>query len=222
MNAIINAKNLNLGYGKDSVIKSANFSVSANDFVFITGVSGSGKSTLLRSMYGNLGIQSGMLEVCGYELINIPKYKISALRREIGIVFQDYKLIKDWNIEKNISFPMRLNNFPKDAIKIKTARLLKHIRLEHKSKNYPLELSGGEQQRVALARALAGSPKIIFADEPTGNLDDYSSDIIWNLLRGVNEQLKITIVVVTHRMPDNFSSNYKHLYIEDGNVYEMA
>ncbi|MDE6885678.1 MAG: ABC transporter ATP-binding protein [Helicobacteraceae bacterium] len=220
---IITAINLNLGYNKDPlVIKNVNFTIYENDFVFITGVSGSGKSTLLRSMYGNLVIRDGQLNICGFNLFNSSKSNIYKLRRQIGIVFQDYKLIKDWNIEKNIMFPMTINKISKQFCKLKTERLLRHIRLEHKAKKYPLELSGGEQQRVALARALAGNPKIIFADEPTGNLDDYSSDLIWSLLKGVNEQLKITIVVVTHRMPDSLNMNYKHLYIEDGVVHEMA
>ncbi len=220
---IIESLNLHLGYNKDtSVITDASFKIQENDFVFITGVSGSGKSTLLRSMYGNLQIQDGSLNVCGYNLSNAKKSTICKLRQQIGIVFQDYKLIKDWNIERNIMFPMIVAGFPKQACKLKTERLLAHIKLGHKSKKYPMELSGGEQQRAALARALAANPKIIFADEPTGNLDDYSSDLIWSLLKGVNEQLKITIVVVTHRMPDKISMHYKHLYIEKGLVYEMV
>lgn len=221
--SIITALNLNLGYNKDPlVIKNADFQIKENDFAFITGVSGSGKSTLLRSMYGNLPIKDGHLSVCGFNLHSASKSSIFKLRRQIGIVFQDYKLIKEWNIERNIMFPMILSGFPKNSSKIKTERLLRHIRLEHKAKKYPLELSGGEQQRVALARALAGNPKIIFADEPTGNLDDYSSDMIWSLLKGVNEQLKITIVVVTHRMPDKISMQHRHLYIENGVVYDMV
>ena len=222
-NPIITATNLNLGYNKDPlVIANATFHIKEGEFAFITGVGGSGKSTLLKSMYGNLPIRDGNLNICGFSLSNASKSSIMKLRRQIGIVFQDYKLIKEWNIEKNIMFPMIINNFPKNACKLKTERLLKHIKLEHKMGKYPLELSGGEQQRVALARALAGNPKIIFADEPTGNLDDYSSDMIWNLLRGVNEQLKITIVVVTHRMPDKIDSNYRHLYIEHKVVYDMV
>ena len=221
--SIITATNLNLGYNKDPlVITNANFQIKEGEFAFITGVSGSGKSTLLKSMYGNLPIRDGQLNVCGFSIHNANKSSIMKLRREIGIVFQDYKLIKEWNIEKNIMFPMIINNFPKNTCKIKTERLLKHIKLEHKLNKYPLELSGGEQQRVALARALAGNPKIIFADEPTGNLDDYSSDMIWSLLKGVNEQLKITIVVVTHRMPDKIDNNYRHLYIEHKVVYDMV
>lgn len=219
---MINAKNLNLGYDKDIVIKNASFDIEEEDFVFITGVSGSGKSTLLRSMYGNLPVKSGFLSVCGFHLHNAKKANIAKLRRKIGIIFQDYKLIKEWNVEQNIMLPMKVNNYPHTKIeRIKQLEiLLKHIKLEHKVKKYPLELSGGEQQRVALARAMAISPKIIFADEPTGNLDDYSSNIIWRLLEAANEQLHATIVVVTHRMPDDISVNFKHLHIDNGVVYE--
>lgn len=219
---VISASNLNLGYNKDPlVIKNVSFNIKKQDFTFITGVSGSGKSTLLRSMYGNLPIREGRLNVCGFNLFNASKTSIEKLRRRIGIVFQDYKLIKEWNIEKNIMFPMIINNFPKQSCKIRTENLLAHIKLGHKANKYPLELSGGEQQRVALARALASQPEVIFADEPTGNLDSYSSDLIWSLLKGANEQLKITIVVVTHRMPEKENINYRHLYLENGVVYEM-
>lgn len=219
---IISAKNLNLGYGQEIVIKNASFDIMQEDFVFITGVSGSGKSTLLRSMYGNLPIKSGFLNVCGFDLVGAKKNNIANLRRKIGIIFQDYKLIKEWNVERNIMLPMEVNNyFSTKSKRIEhIEKLLAHVKMEHKLKKYPLELSGGEQQRVALARAMATSPKIIFADEPTGNLDDYSSNIIWRLLEGANEQLHITIVVVTHRMPEEINVNFKHLHIENGAIYE--
>ncbi len=219
---VISAKNLNLGYGQEIVIKNASFDIKEEDFVFITGVSGSGKSTLLRSMYGNLPIKSGFLSVCGFDLVGAKKNNIANLRRKIGIIFQDYKLIKEWNVERNIMLPMEVNNyFSTKSKRIEhIEKLLAHVKMEHKIKKYPLELSGGEQQRVALARAMATSPKIIFADEPTGNLDDYSSNIIWRLLEGANEQLHITIVVVTHRMPEEINVNFKHLHIENGAIYE--
>ena len=115
--SIITASSLNLGYNKDPlVITNATFKIREGDFAFITGVSGSGKSTLLKSMYGNLPIRDGHLNVCGFNLHNANKSSIMKLRRQIGIVFQDYKLIKEWNIEKNIMFPMIINNFPKNSI----------------------------------------------------------------------------------------------------------
>ncbi len=150
------------------------------------------------------------------------KSRINHLRRSIGIVFQDYKLIKEWNIERNVMLPMVINGYKKEVCKSQVEKLLVHIKLSHKANKFPLELSGGEQQRVAMARALAHNPTIILADEPTGNLDDYSSELIWNLLKGVNEQLGITVVVVTHRMPDRLNIPFRRLHIEEGVVYEFA
>ena len=209
MSAIIEAKNLNLGYNDDLVIKDATFNINAKEFVFITGASGSGKSTILSSFFGHLGVKSGHLNVFGVSMQKASKNRINHLRRNIGIVFQDYKLIKEWNIERNVMLPMVINGYKKEVCKSQVEKLLVHIKLSHKANKFPLELSGGEQQRVAMARALAHNPTIILADEPTGNLDDYSSELIWNLLKGVNEQLGITVVVVTHRMPDRLNIPYR-------------
>ncbi|RDU55886.1 ABC transporter ATP-binding protein [Helicobacter sp. MIT 00-7814] len=223
MSTIIEAKNLNLGYKNDeNVIKNASFSINAKEFVFITGASGSGKSTILSSLYGHLPVKGGALEVYGINMPRASKSKIHYLRQNIGIVFQDYKLVKEWNIEKNVMLPMVINGYKKEICKSQVERLLVHIKLSHKANKFPLELSGGEQQRVAMARALAHNPAIILADEPTGNLDDYSSELIWGLLKGVNEQLGITVVVVTHRLPERLNVNYRRLHIEEGVVYEFS
>ena len=220
MSAAIIASGVNLGYEKNrDVIKNASFEIKERDFTFITGVSGSGKSTLLRAMYGNLPVKAGLLNVCGHSLSGAQKTTIRQLRGEIGIVFQDYKLIKDQTIEENISLPLIIKGCSKEMCAEQTEKLLKHIELSHKAKRKPEELSGGEQQRVALARALSIQPKIIFADEPTGNLDDYSSAMIWGLLKGANEHLDATIVVVTHRMPSaKINNRQRHLVIKDGRV----
>ena len=222
MNPIIQARGVNLGYNNDIIIKNASFDVFSKEFVFISGQSGSGKSTLLRSMYGDLPLKSGSLEVCGVEMFKANKKNIEILRRHLGIIFQDYKLIKDFNIEKNVMLPMIIGGFTKESCQAQADRLLAHIKLSHKGSKYPLELSGGEQQRVAMARALAHNPLLILADEPTGNLDDYSSEVIWNLLRGVNTQLGITVVVVTHRIPETLGIHYRHFHIEEGVVYELS
>ncbi|MGI0407161.1 cell division ATP-binding protein FtsE [Helicobacter himalayensis] len=223
MSTIIEAKNLNLGYKNDeNVIKNASFSINAKEFVFITGASGSGKSTILSSLYGHLPVKGGSLEVYGINMPRASKARIHYLRQNIGIVFQDYKLVKEWNIEKNVMLPMVINGYKKEICKSQVERLLVHIKLSHKANKFPLELSGGEQQRVAMARALAHNPAIILADEPTGNLDDYSSELIWGLLKGVNEQLGITVVVVTHRLPERLNVNYRRLHIEEGVVYEFS
>jgi cell division transport system ATP-binding protein len=222
MDYVINAQNLTVGYGRDEpVIVDANIKVSPNDFVFITGKSGSGKSTLLKSLYGGLKPQQGSLIVGGVEINAVSRKKLNFLRRHIGIVFQDYKLVKEWTIEKNITLPLLINGYEKNVTQTQVDSLLKHVRLKHQAGKYPLELSGGEQQRVAMARALSHNPILILADEPTGNLDDYSSGLIWNLLEGANTQLKTTVIVVTHNIPSSMGIDYKHFHIEYGSINEV-
>ncbi len=222
MDKVIMAKDLSLSYSNnETIINQVNFSINSGDFVFITGASGSGKSTLLKSIYGALKPKQGSLIVGGVELKGVLKSKLNFLRRHIGIVFQDYKLIKEWTIEKNIMLPLIINGYDKSITQSQVQKLLKHVRLNHQSGKYPLELSGGEQQRVAMARALAHNPILILADEPTGNLDDYSSQLIWNLLEGAKSQLNTTIVVVTHHIPESINVDYKHFHIEYGSIHEV-
>jgi cell division transport system ATP-binding protein len=222
MDKVILAKDVSLSYdSSQTIIKQANFSIESGSFVFVTGASGSGKSTLLKSLYGAIKPKHGSLIVGGVELNNVSKGKLNFLRRHLGIVFQDYKLVKEWTIEKNITMPLLINGYEKDITLNQTESLLKHVRLKHQAGKYPLELSGGEQQRVAMARALAHNPILILADEPTGNLDEYSSQLIWNLLEGANTQLKTTVVVVTHHIPSTLNVDYKHYHIEYGEISEV-
>jgi cell division transport system ATP-binding protein len=219
---VIEAKGLKLAYPRhEPVITDATFRVLTKEFVFITGASGSGKSTLLKSMYGAMDIAGGELQVGGIDMRAISGGKLYKLRRYIGIVFQDYKLIKEWTVEKNVMLPLIIAGFPKDVCRAQAAKLLNHVKLSHKSDKYPMELSGGEQQRVAMARALAHNPFLILADEPTGNLDDYSSQVVWELLERANDELETTVVVVTHHIPEMFSAEYRHLMIENGVVYDL-
>ncbi|QOY51154.1 cell division ATP-binding protein FtsE [Candidatus Sulfurimonas baltica] len=223
MDKVIIAKDLSLSYSNnETIINKANFSISSGSFVFITGASGSGKSTLLKSLYGGLKLKQGSLTVGGVELGNVSRSKLNFLRRHIGIVFQDYKLVKEWSIDKNIMLPLLISGYVKGVAQNQVDKLLKHVRLNHQSGKYPLELSGGEQQRVAMARALAHNPIIILADEPTGNLDEYSSELIWKLLEGANEQLNTTVIVVTHHIPSSLNVDYKHLHIEYGSIHEVC
>jgi cell division transport system ATP-binding protein len=223
MDKVILAQDLSLAYSdNETVINKANISINSGSFVFITGASGSGKSTLLKSFYGALSPKAGSLVVGGVEMNQIRSSKLNFLRRHIGIVFQDYKLVKEWTIEKNVMLPLIINGYAKDISDMQVQKLLTHVKLNHQAGKYPLELSGGEQQRVAMARALAHNPILILADEPTGNLDDYSSRVIWNLLEGANEQLKTTIIVVTHHIPETMNVDYQHFHIEYGSVYEVT
>ncbi len=220
---VIVAKNLTLGYKPHQpVIKNASFSIKSGQFVFITGPSGSGKSTLLKSFYGELRPQSGSLLIGGVQLSNITPSRLAFLRKYLGIIFQDYKLIGEWSVKKNVMLPLLIAGYSKDVCEKQTARLIKHVRLQGKEDLYPVELSGGEQQRVAMARALAHNPVIILADEPTGNLDPYSSRVIWGLLEGANLQLGTTVVVVTHSIPSDMRVPYKQYHLEGGHIYEIS
>jgi len=219
---MILAANITLSYdNKKDIIQNASFDkIDYGDFVFITGASGSGKSTLLKSFYGDIKLKSGNLLVNRHKLYNITNSKLKSLRKSIGIIFQDYKLIKEYTVVENIMLPLKLNGY-NDKLSLSQAnKLLKHVKLQTKGDCYPEELSGGEQQRVAVARALAHNPKLILADEPTGNLDENSANIIWNLLKSANEQLGITVVVVTHKIPDTFGIAYRKFHILKGEIYE--
>ena len=218
---MILANDLCLSYDKNkNIINNAKFKINSKDFVFITGSSGSGKSTLLKSFYSDIKIKSGTLLVNKFDLKSINNQNLRNLRKSIGIVFQDYKLIKEYTVEENIMLPLKINGYSDKLSKDQAFKLLKHVKLPSKLKSYPDELSGGEQQRVAVARALSHNPKIIFADEPTGNLDEYSASVIWNLLKKANEQLGIAVIVVTHHIPDNFGIPYRKFSISSGEVYE--
>ena len=218
---MILANDLCLSYDKNKhIINNAKFKINNKDFVFITGSSGSGKSTLLKSFYSDIKIKSGTLLVNKFDLKNINNSNLRNLRKSIGIVFQDYKLIKEYTVEENIMLPLKINGYSDKLSRDQAFKLLKHVKLPTKLKSYPDELSGGEQQRVAVARALSHNPKIIFADEPTGNLDEYSASVIWNLLKKANEQLGIAVIVVTHHIPENFGIPYRKFSISSGEVYE--
>jgi len=220
---VILANNISLSYdNKKNIIENANFNIKQKEFIFISGSSGSGKSTLLKSFYGDLDVKSGHLLVNKVDLSKKNYGKLLDLRKDLGIVFQDYKLIKEYTIEENIMLPLKVHNYDDNISKAQVKKLLKHVKLSHKVGAYPEELSGGEQQRVAVARALAHNPSIILADEPTGNLDDYSSDVIWTLLKNANEHLGITVVVVTHRIPKDLGIKYRRFNIDDGVVYEAS
>ena len=220
---MILASNIFLGYDKKhNIIENGNFNIKNGEFIFISGSSGSGKSTLLKSLYGEIPLKSGALIVNKMDLKGIDGKKLRDLRRSIGIVFQDYKLIEEYTIEENIMLPLKINGYNNELSRQQANKLLKHVKLEHRAGSYPAQLSGGEQQRVAVARALAHNPKVILADEPTGNLDEFSANVIWNLLKGANEQLGITLVVVTHKIPANFGLHFRQLSIDDGVIYEVS
>ncbi len=223
MSNVIQASGLTLAYdnGTKSIIKDANFSIKKGEFVFITGPSGSGKSTLLKALYGQLKPSAGTLVVGGNNLSTITKGKLQELRTHMGIIFQDYKLINEWTVAKNVVLPLMIAGYSNEVQDTQARRLLQHVKLAEHADKYPLELSGGEQQRVGVARALSKNPVVILADEPTGNLDDYSSNVIWDLMENACQQLDTTVLVVTHKIPTIFSLPYRHFIIESRGVYEV-
>jgi len=218
---VINASNLTLAYGEKEIIKNANFNVKKGEFVFITGPSGSGKSTLLKAFYGALKPSEGGLVVGGLDIATARHGKLQELRTHLGIIFQDYKLVNEWTVAKNVVLPLMIAGYSVDVQNTQALRLLKHVKLSDHADKFPLELSGGEQQRVGVARALSKNPVVILADEPTGNLDDYSSNVIWDLMENACEQLDTTVLAVTHKIPAIFSLPYRHFIIENKGVYEV-
>ncbi len=173
------------------------FSIEKGEFVFIVGNSGSGKSTLLRLMLREIAPTKGKVYVAGRELSRLHRYQVSKYRRSIGVVFQDFRLLKDRNAYDNVAFAQRVTEVKPSEIKQRVPRMLSLVGLTEKYKAFPAEMSGGEQQRVALARALVNNPVILLADEPTGNLDPKTSWEIMHLLEEVNRR-GTTVVVVTH------------------------
>jgi cell division transport system ATP-binding protein len=223
MASVISAENLTLAYegGKNIIINNVSFNIEQGEFVFITGPSGSGKSTLLKSMYGQIKPYKGKLTIGGLDMSKIKKGQLLQLRRNIGVIFQDYKLINEWTVEKNVVLPLIITGYSLDVQKVQAEKLLSHVRLSEYANKYPLELSGGEQQRVGVARALSKNPFLILADEPTGNLDEFSSGVVWDLLENACDQLNATVVVVTHKIPTIFNIPYRHFIIENGGVHEV-
>ena len=219
---VIKISNVTLSYGIDTILEEINLSIKKGEFVFITGPSGSGKSTFLKSLYGAMRPNGGVLNIGGMDLTKVSSTKLQKLRRHIGIVFQDYKLVNEWKVDKNVQLPLLIAGYSNQVLEEQTKKLLSHVKLSHKVDKYPYELSGGEQQRVAMARALAHNPFLILADEPTGNLDEYSANVVWELLEGANAQLDTTIVVVTHNIPSHLSISYREFTIKDGVVYEIS
>ena len=198
-------------------LKGVNLRIDDGEFVFLVGPSGSGKSTVIKLITGEIGATEGRLMVNGYNLNNIAVRQIPYMRRTLGIIFQDFRLIEKKTVYENLSFVMRAIGASNREVKRRIPYVLQLVGLEDKENAYPGQLSGGEQQRVAIARALVNNPSMIIADEPTGNLDPQRSLEIMMLLERINE-LGTTVLVVTHEMGLVQRFAKRVVTIEDGLV----
>ena len=198
-------------------IKGVSFLVDNGEFVFLVGPSGSGKSTILKLLTAEEPISRGSAVVDGFDLRHIQSSRIPLLRRRVGVVYQDFRLIKNKTVEENLSFAMRVINAPRKTIPERVHYVLDLGGLVEKKECFPTELSGGEQQRVAIARALINNPSTIVADAPTGNLDPERSLEIMMLLERIN-QLGTTILVVTHERQLVNQFNKRVIYLEAGRI----
>lgn len=198
METMIDIIDVSKSYGKGlPAVNHANLHVDKGEFVFVVGSSGSGKTTLIKLLMKELDSTSGQMIVSGERLEKMKHRRVAKYRRKLGVVFQDFRLLKDRNIYENIAFALRVTETPTRIIKQKVPAALSLVGLAQKYKSFPKELSGGEQQRVAIARAIVNEPAILLADEPTGNLDPTNSWEIMSLLKEANER-GTTVLVVTH------------------------
>ena len=185
-------------YGRiHTALADVSFHIDAGEFIFLTGPSGAGKSTLLKLLFREQVPSAGEIRVAGHRLATMPQGEIPALRRKMGVVFQDFKLIRTMTVFENVAFVLKILGVGHAEQKQRTFRALKMVGLQHKLASYPLQLSGGEQQRVAIARALVNDPLVLVADEPTGNLDPDLAQEIMALFERINGQ-GTTVLVATH------------------------
>ena len=175
-----------------------NLKIDQGEFVYIIGPTGSGKSTLIKLLDGEEIPTKGKVEVTGINVGKLKHSKVPLYRRNIGVVFQDFRLLERKTVFENIAFALEVINVPKEKIRNRVREVMNLVGLDDKGNSFPQELSGGQQQRVAIARAIANKPKILIADEPTGNLDPQKSDEIMTLLEKINREEKTTVLMVTH------------------------
>ena len=207
-------KSYNIG---NTALNGVSLRIEDGDFAFLVGPSGSGKSTIIRLITGEIKPSSGHIHVNGYSLAKIRRRDVPYLRRTVGVVFQDFRLIDNKTVYDNVAFAMRVIGAKEREIRERVPYVLELVGLENKSRRHPRELSGGEQQRLAIARALVNNPSTIIADEPTGNLDPARSYEIMSLLQEINH-LGTTVLVVTHQMDLVNRFNNRVIVIDDGLV----
>ncbi len=201
--------------GKFNALNDINLFIDKGEFVFLTGASGAGKTTLLKHIYMEELPSTGQVFVCGYESKYIRRFDIPRLRRKLGIVFQDFRLLLDRNVFENVAFAIRVTGLKERLVKRKVFEVLAQTGLSHKTSYIPTQLSGGEQQRVCIARAIANDPMVLIADEPTGNLDIDISMEIFELLKKINSW-GTTVIMATHDTHITEKYHYRKITLDHG------
>lgn len=200
-----------------TAIHDLSLNIKKGDFVFIIGSTGCGKSTLIKMLYREEKPTSGKILIGGLEVSKLRNSKVYKLRRKLGVVFQDYKLLNRSTVYENVAFALEIFGLPKDEIHTKVLKALELVGLKHKAKNYPTELSGGEQQRVAIARSIVNGPKLLICDEPTGNLDENTSMEIMTVLEEINK-MGTTIIMVTHDIDIVDKLKHRVIVLDSGRI----
>ena len=204
------------------ILSDVNFEVAPGEFVFLIGKTGTGKSSLLKVLYGDLLLDSGACSIVGFDLLRLKEREIPKLRRKLGVVFQDFKLLPDRTIFDNLAFVLKATGWnDKAKIKMRVAEVLEMVNVTSNDQKFPFELSGGEQQRVAIARALLNHPELILADEPTGNLDPETSQEIMQLFRKLHAG-GISIIMATHDYNMIVKFPGRILRCDKGSIYEVV
>ena len=220
---IVELRNANIYQGKSLILQDVNIIVNRGEFVYLVGKTGTGKSSLLKTLYGELTFTEGEGSVVGYDLSSLDWKKVPYLRRNLGVVFQEFQLLTDRNVNGNLKFVLKATGWKDEKLMDeKIADVLDKVGLKTKGFKMPFELSGGEQQRVDIARALLNSPKLILADEPTGNLDPETSDEIMQLLFNISRDYGTAIIMATHDYPVINKFPARTIKTERGKVWDNA
>lgn len=221
--AVIELRNVQIFQGDNLILSDVNITVNKGEFVYLVGKTGTGKSSLLKTLYGDLELKTGTGTVVGFNLRELDWKKVPFLRRNLGVVFQDFQLLTDRNVNENLKFVLKATGWKDEKLMDeKIADVLDKVGLKSKGFKMPFELSGGEQQRVDVARALLNSPKLILADEPTGNLDPETSDEIMQLLFQISRDYGTAIVMATHDYIVINKFPARTLKTEAGKVWDHA
>ncbi len=216
---VIEFKNVSVRYENRLVLNDVNFSLHNGEFVYLIGSTGAGKSSFLKSIYRDVIPQVGEIYVDGELITKIPERKVPYLRRKLGIVFQDFQLLPDRDVFDNVAFALEVTSYPARNVKQRVLEVLNLVGLSNKRTNMPNELSGGEQQRVVIARALANEPRILLADEPTGNLDPEASSAIMDVLKIINNR-GMAVLMVTHNYDIVRQYPHRTVKLDSGTLIE--